>query len=90
MSTRPLVGIFGAGGLGRELMPLAKTQCRRQFRLGFDVCFVEIDPKHDEVNGARLVLEQDFFLSERADKYFVAAVGDPTVRKLIAERCISK
>ncbi|RSC30608.1 acetyltransferase [Agrobacterium sp. FDAARGOS_525] len=90
MNTRPLVGIFGAGGLGRELMPLAKTQCRRQFLQGFDVCFVEVDPKHDEINGARLVFEQDFFLSESADKYFVAAVGDPTVRKRIAERCIDR
>lgn len=90
MSKRPLVGVFGAGGLGREVMPLAQAQCYRKFSDDFDICFVEIEPKAIEVNGALVLSEEEFFSRGTTDRYFSAAVGNPKTRKLIAERCVGQ
>lgn len=82
-------GLFGAGGLGREVMPYAKASVSRTLGVSpdlVDVFFVETwEPKQTEVNGYGLVsMEQ--FLQMAGSRYFNVAIGDGRVREAIVNK----
>lgn len=85
---RNLVGIFGAGGFGREIMPLAKATCRRKFGDDFDLSFVELSPTTSNINNYSAISEADFFSDRRKNKYFSVAIGDSASRKNISQNCL--
>lgn len=83
-------GIIGAGGYGREVMPLAQVMLstllsRNEAELFF-VIEGEVDTK--EINGYR-VLSLEEYLSFKGEKYFNIAIGASDVRERIAEYCES-
>lgn len=81
-------GIIGAGGYGREIMPLARASLSPSVSLGetelFFVVEGEITPK--EVNGFP-VLSMDQFLSLPGELHFNVAIGASDVRERIAQLC---
>lgn len=82
-------GLFGAGGLGREVMPFVQASVAMTLGLpeaGVNVCFVETwQPKAPVVNGYPLVSIEEF-VALQGDKYFNVAVGDGRVREAIAKQ----
>lgn len=85
--TKVSFGLFGAGGLGREVMPYVKSSVAQTLGLALnavDVYFVETDePEKSSVNGAPLV-SLDRFLQLDSPRYFNIAVGDGRARERIA------
>ena len=79
MSEGPL-GIFGAGGCGRGIMPLARAQYP-----GRRLVFVEDTPHAGSCNGHPVVALSDFAQADGAS--IAIAVADPTVRQRIAATC---
>jgi sugar O-acyltransferase (sialic acid O-acetyltransferase NeuD family) len=81
-------GIIGAGGFGRETMPLAKLALENEMVNGYaDLVFVVediVDPP--PVNGFS-VISLDKFLSLPNPKRFNIAIGNSKVRQRIAEIC---
>lgn len=73
--------IFGTGGLGREVMEIAK----RDLPNGHELIFIEDAPKVALVNDTT-VLSVEEFAEVRADKFYCVAVGNPTLRSNIARR----
>ncbi len=90
MNARRIFGIFGAGGFGREVMPLAAQGLKRRSAegadTGFELVFVESDPERDLVNGYRVVREDEFATWRDAERYFNVAVGSSRARFEIAQR----
>lgn len=91
---RKLLGIYGAGGFAREVMPFvadyismidgpSEEDCYKIF-------FVETNPQKDEVNGYPLISEDEFLRIECDERYFNIAIGDSKVRERIAEKCIDR
>lgn len=82
-------GLFGAGGLGREVMPYVKTSVSRTFGISIDdvdVYFVETwEPTQSHVNGYPLISMETFLRLDGA-RYFNVAVGDGRVREAIANQ----
>lgn len=77
-------GLIGYGGFGREVMPVADRMLRSQFNAdGYELVFVEKTPDVTELNGHR-VLSEDDFLSLTSDKYFNIAIADHSLREKIA------
>ncbi|KPJ78967.1 MAG: acetyltransferase [Deltaproteobacteria bacterium SG8_13] len=89
--TIEIYGIIGAGGFGREVMPVA-----RQMIAGFD------DPrKHDlvfvadtleeltVVNGHKVISESDFIALDAANKYFNIAIADCKARERISKKMLA-
>jgi len=74
-----LVGIFGAGGFGREVLPLVRGRAD-------EVVFVDDAPRASTINGTR-VLNWDEFCAEAVPKQIVLAVGNSAARQAIAARC---
>jgi len=77
-----VLAVFGTGGFGREIMPIAER------RHGADVLFVEDDLRHNTCNGYRVLSTSDF-LQLHAEKVFAVAVADPQARKRVVEHLSS-
>jgi sugar O-acyltransferase (sialic acid O-acetyltransferase NeuD family) len=84
-----LIGVFGSGGFGREVMPLvnergtslslAQASVRTVFVVDEATCAVE-------VNGYQQMSFDDFCLSQSQSKAIVISVGDGKLRKAIYKR----
>ncbi len=79
-----LWGIYGAGGCGRGILPLA----RAQLRPGDDLVFVDDLAHGSLINGAQ-VLAFDTFASSPARRAICLAVADATLRRALDHRCRS-
>ena len=81
-----LLAIVGAGGFGREVMPIA----RKIRPVGCEVVFVvEGESPMPDVNGHRVMLMDEFVSSNGVVKGFNIAIGDSTTRLRIAEKLSS-
>lgn len=80
-------GIIGAGGFGREVMPLAAAMLKNMEKIGeYELVFVDDHPNMSGTCNGYTVITADEFLKRDADeKYFNVAIGNPVVRKRIAE-----
>jgi len=83
-----LYGLVGAGGFGREVMPLINNMIRDQADCEC-VFLVEEKNTHDEINQKKVLTIDEFFAHPAAEKYFNIAIADHTARKRIAELMIS-
>lgn len=81
-----LIGLYGAGGFGREVMPMLRDAAARQpHGARAEIVFVEHVVRRPHVNGHR-VMSHDEFRGARADeKYFNVAIADSRARQAIAE-----
>ena len=80
-----LFGVFGIGGCGRGIMPLAREQLRSVPHV--QLVFVDDEGAGQEVNGHQ-VLSLDEFASAPADKRAVAvAIASSKARQAVVERC---
>jgi sugar O-acyltransferase (sialic acid O-acetyltransferase NeuD family) len=78
-----LYGIVGAGGFGREVMPLAELMLGAANRPDDELVFVDENPNLTLVNGHR-VLRPDEFLASAAEKHFNISISDYSVRERFA------
>lgn len=81
-----LYAVYGAGGLGREVMPLL----RQKIHDGGSLFFV-VDDKNNmsQVNGHPVLSFEEFKNHKAYEKYFIVAISDGEVRARIFERCCS-
>ena len=83
-----VLGLVGAGGFGREVMPLAVKAALEFAPTGVDnhVFFVETHSRMSVVNGIECLSEQDFLQHRANVKKFNVAVADASARRSIASR----
>ena len=82
-----LLGICGAGGFAREILPIAKEILLSPGQTNAGACrivFVEKAPAEALVNGVPVVSEDEFFDQPCGQRYFNVAVGDSKLRESIA------
>jgi sugar O-acyltransferase (sialic acid O-acetyltransferase NeuD family) len=84
--SRCLYGVYGMGGFGREVMPIARAEAVLAGAPADEVVFIDDRVGSGRVNGHRVMGWSDF-LAEPADQRRAAiAVGDSTVRRTLAAR----
>lgn len=91
MSTPRWIGLYGAGGFGREVMPLVRRLARS---LGVAtttdaIVFVETEPSRAEVNGVR-VISEEAFLALEGRRFFNVAIASSRDREEIIARCLAR
>ncbi|MBK5552226.1 acetyltransferase [Pseudomonas sp. TH03] len=84
-------GIIGAGGYGREVIPLARVMLADALSAGQAELFfvVEGEVEQAEVNGFQ-VMSLDDFLVLNGEMFFNIAIGASAARARISELCESK
>lgn len=79
-----ILGIFGAGGFGREVLETARLINKEEKRFG-EIVFLDDAAKVTEVHGARVLPLDDAAAEFGRELRGIVAVGEPsTRRKLIA------
>jgi len=84
----PIFGVYGAGGCGRGVLPVADEMLQAKYGQGaYELVFVDDAPASKTINGRR-VLSLDEFAAEDASAHAVSiAISDPKVRAKLDKRC---
>jgi sugar O-acyltransferase (sialic acid O-acetyltransferase NeuD family) len=89
-----LIGLYGAGGFAREVMPLVMEQLAKDQSLYpnslFESCFVEPNPQAEKMNFYPLISEDEFLKTVCDERLFNIAVGDSRLREKIANACLAQ
>lgn len=86
-SPRRLIGLYGAGGFGREVMPMLRDMAARlPHDEPTEIVFVEHVVRRRQVNGHRVMSHDEFRSAPAASKLFNVAIADSRARQSIAEQ----
>jgi len=80
--------VYGASGLGRQVMPLARKQLQKQGISIDNLFFVDDHPPSAELNGHKILSWDEFSLLPVENKYVVIAIANNKIRERIANRLI--
>ena len=83
---KEIYGVFGAGGYGREVMPLARMQLQKQEKAVESLFCVIDNPETDEVNGVGVISLTDFLQIDAERRYLTCAIADSKVRSSLKNR----
>lgn len=81
-----LFGIYGAGGCGRGIMPLAREQLKKQGVLQDRLVYVDDNPHIEVVNGQRVVAYSEFLAIPAKERYLAAAIANSEIRQNLVQR----
>jgi sugar O-acyltransferase (sialic acid O-acetyltransferase NeuD family) len=88
-----VLGLFGVGGFGREVMGFIRENPRWPERPGtaggMRIYFVDMDPQSPVVNEMPVISEREFFAIECRARYFNVAIADSNLREQIVGRCLA-
>jgi sugar O-acyltransferase (sialic acid O-acetyltransferase NeuD family) len=85
--TLSLYAVYGAGGHGREVMPLARAQLKLLGIPTTQLVFLDDHPQSPHLNGQK-VLRYAEFMQIDADKRHVAlSMANSTIREKLSVRC---
>lgn len=77
-----LLGVYGASGFGREVMPLA----RRQYP-GIKCVFIDDNPASRIINGHDVLTLDEFISRKEENKYVSIAIADSKARCILSSNC---
>ena len=77
-----LIGIYGASGFGKELLPLVREQYKEA-----QLCFVDDSSSDNELNGHRIHSYTEYLALPNVDKAIVLAIADSKIREVLEAKC---
>ncbi|MDO3720297.1 acetyltransferase [Marinobacter sp. chi1] len=80
-----LVGIYGASGFGREVLPLVREQLKGK---NAEFVFVDDGDLPSSLNGYSILRYDDFLHHAARDKRLVFAIANSAVREKLADKCV--
>ena len=83
---KEFVGIYGAGGYGREILPLVKQQLQS---VSHEIVFVVDEPDCEHVNGISVLSFDRFLADESINKKMTIAIADCNARERLTNLCIN-
>lgn len=79
-----VLGVYGASGFGREVMPLVE----QQFGSSYDLLFIDDEAGKEKVNGYSVVSYESFKILSHQKKAIVIAIANSKVRETLGEKTI--
>ena len=83
---KEIYGVFGAGGYGREVMPLAQIQTEARGKPVDNLFFVVDAPNTSEVNGVEVISLTEFSKKDAAKKHLTCAIADSKFRSTLKNK----
>ena len=85
--TGTLIGIYGASGFGREVMPVARENFSSD---KYELVFIDDNSEFDQVNGVKVMTYSEFLQQQSTqEKRISVAIADAKIRREIEERFCS-
>jgi sugar O-acyltransferase (sialic acid O-acetyltransferase NeuD family) len=85
-----IVGVYGASGFGREVLPVVRQSLRGSPHDDTEVVFIDDNPRTATVNEHRVFSFGQFCAVDAGRKLVALAVADSRVRERLAQRCIEQ
>ena len=83
-----LLGVYGASGMGREVLPLVRTQHAAPLSAGTArLVFIDDRMAGERVNGHEVVAFDDFIRLDAEARAVSVAIADAGVRTRLADQC---
>jgi sugar O-acyltransferase (sialic acid O-acetyltransferase NeuD family) len=82
------VAIFGASGLGREVMPIAKSGCAAEV-VPHEIVFVDDNPTAGTMNGYVVVTYEHWLAQPASSRHINIAIANSAVREKLVKRCVA-
>ena len=82
-----LFGIFGAGGCGRGIMPLARAQLAREGNDAARLVFIDDQVSAKDVNGHQVLSLEAFFQTPAAGRIVAVAMANSRTRENLVRIC---
>lgn len=77
-----LIGIYGASGFGREVLPLVREQYKDA-----KICFIDDGSKDKELNDYLIYTYEDYLSLPSESKAVVIAIADSKIREMLGVKC---
>jgi len=85
-----LYGIVGAGGFGREVMPLAAAMLQQSLSgMDFKLVFIDKNNKLPVINQHHVMTMDEFLAETAGEKFFNIAIANYEIRQQIAEAMLN-
>lgn len=81
------IGIFGASGCGRGVLPLARAQLNAE-GVEHILTFVDDNPIASSVNGHQVLTYSEWLSQPASGRHLNIAIANSRVRESIAKRCV--
>ena len=78
-----LYGIVGAGGFGREVIPLANKNLRMVSQGNFRLVFIDDGDVAKNVNGYDVLTTEKFLAQKAGERFFNIAIGNSRIREKV-------
>lgn len=82
-------GIYGAGGFGREIMPVARRMLEAGGDGAFELVFIDDTEGLTSVNGFPVLSFEAFAARPASARYFNVSVADGAARRRLAGKCLA-
>lgn len=80
-----LIGVYGASGFGREVLPIVRQSMKSSDR----VVFIDDSNQDEKLNETDVVDWEGFISLENSEKSVCIAIADANIRSKIVEKCDS-
>lgn len=87
MTALPLYAVYGVGGCGRGVMPLARQQLQSLGVSASQLVFVDDACSVSALNNQQVLSYAEFLACDAVSRYVVLAVANSATRQKLAERC---
>lgn len=83
-----VVGVYGASGFGREVMPVLREHLRPILggNVKTHIVFIDDNPPAEELNGHKVLTYEEFMAFPAAERLAVVAIADAGLREKISDR----
>ncbi|AIN57263.1 acetyltransferase [Pseudomonas soli] len=85
-----IYAIVGAGGFGREVMPVAREMLEQRRGETYRLVFVDDGEIEGPVNGHEVLSTEAFFALEASQRYFNVAIGSGATRERVSQRMLEQ
>ncbi len=87
---QPLYAIYGAGGCGRGILPLARSTIEK-INIPIDrLVFVDDAITSNMINGHAVLSSEEFLAAEASKKFAVLAIANGYIRKKLVDRLFNE
>ena len=83
----PIFAVYGTGGCGRGIMPIARQHVAANGFSTDRLVFIDDSAGTHALNGQRVVRYEAFLATEASDRLVALAVANSGVRERLADRC---
>jgi sugar O-acyltransferase (sialic acid O-acetyltransferase NeuD family) len=84
---KTIIGIYGASGFGKEVLPIVKEQFHKNIA-NYEFVFIDDSIDQHELLNCKIMPFNTFLSLDSVDKYVVIAIAESKVREKLTDICV--